>query len=406
MTGNMLDRAQASFVRALAARIRRGTIVLHDRAGTHRFGEGEPEVHVTVHQDAAYGKVLRGGSVALGDTYADGEWECDDPTALVTILWRNLAGLAAVTDRIGRASARTADWVRRRRPEDPERDRENIRRHYDLSNELFELMLDPTMMYSSAVFTRPGMTLEEASTAKVDRLCAKLGIGPGDHVVEIGTGWGGFAIRAASTTGCRVTTTTISEAQFEYATKRVADAGLTERVRVLDRDYRELEGTYDKLVSIEMIEAVDWRSHDTFFATCARLLAPEGLMGLQAITIDDRSYERAKNGRDFITETIFPGGCIPSIEAIARAVSRATPMRIVDLEDIGRHYAETLHRWHDSVDAHREAIARLGLGDRTGRLWDLYLSYCEAAFLERHISDVQVVLAMPGWEPPLMVRGC
>lgn len=192
MTGNMLDRAQASFVRALAARIRRGTIVLHDRAGTHRFGEGEPEVHVTVHQDAAYGKVLRGGSVALGDTYADGEWECDDPTALVTILWRNLAGLAAVTDRIGRASARTADWVRRRRPEDPERDRENIRRHYDLSNELFELMLDPTMMYSSAVFTRPGMTLEEASTAKVDRLCAKLGIGPGDHVVEIGTGWGGF----------------------------------------------------------------------------------------------------------------------------------------------------------------------------------------------------------------------
>ncbi len=186
----------------------------------------------------------------------------------------------------------------------------------------------------------------------------------------------------------------------------MADAGLTERVRVLDRDYRELEGTYDKLVSIEMIEAVDWRSHDTFFATCARLLAPEGLMGLQAITIDDRSYERAKNGRDFITETIFPGGCIPSIEAIARAVSRATPMRIVDLDDIGRHYAETLHRWHDSVDAHREAIARLGLGDRTGRLWDLYLSYCEAAFLERHINDVQVVLAMPGWEPPLMVRGC
>ena len=193
---------------------------------------------------------------------------------------------------------------------------DNIHAHYDLSNEFFEIMLDETMMYSSALFARPGMSLADGQRAKLDRLCTKLDLGPDDHVLEIGTGWGGFAVHAASAYGCRVTTTTISDAEFRYAAKLVADAGLSDRVVVLDRDYRDVGGTYDKLVSIEMIEAVDWRQHDTFFRACASRLRSDGLMALQAITVDDRSYERAKNATDFIREMIFPGSCLPSVEAI------------------------------------------------------------------------------------------
>jgi cyclopropane-fatty-acyl-phospholipid synthase len=265
-------------------------------------------------------------------------------------------------------------------------------------------MLDETMMYSAAVFERPGMSLADAQRAKLDRLCKKLGLSASDHVVEIGTGWGGFAVHAATHYGCRVTTTTISAAQFDFASKRVADLGLGNLVTVLDQDYRDLGGSFDKLISIEMIEAVDWRQHDTFFATCASLLRPNGLMALQAITVDDRSFERAKNGTDFVREMIFPGGCIPSVEAIARALRRSTPMVVIDLEDIGRHYVETLQRWFDNVEAHRSDIAALGLDDRFQRLWDLYLCYCAGAFLERHISDVQMVMAMPDWQTPMTVR--
>ena len=204
--------------------------------------------------------------------------------------------------------------------------------------------------------------------------------------------------------GCRVTTTTISDAQFRYASKRVVEEGLDDLVTVRNSDYRDLDGTYDKLVSIEMIEAVGWRQHDTFFATCAGLLHERGLMALQAITVEDRSFERAKNGTDFVREYIFPGGCLPSLEAIARSLRRATPMLVVDVEDIGRHYAETLRRWDENVPTTPTRSTALGLDDRFQRLWHFYLCYCEGAFLERHISDVQMVLAMPDWGAPLSVR--
>jgi cyclopropane-fatty-acyl-phospholipid synthase len=299
---------------------------------------------------------------------------------------------------------RSTDWLRRLRPPSRHDDRNNISAHYDLSNEFFALMLDDTMMYSSAMFADPAMSLADAQRAKLDRLCTKLGLGPDDHVVEIGTGWGGFACHAAANYGCRVTTTTISDAQFDFASKRVVGEGLVDRVTVLNRDYRELTGTYDKLVSIEMVEAVDWRQHDAFFGSCAGLLHDRGLMALQAITVEDRSFERAKNGTDFIREYIFPGSCIPSMEAITRSLRRATPMMVVDVEDIGRHYAETLHRWHTNVIQHAEEVAALGLDARFQRLWSFYLCFCEGAFLERHISDVQMILAMPGWRAPMAVR--
>jgi len=248
------------------------------------------------------------------------------------------------------------------------------------------------------------MDLAAAQRVKLDRLCTKLRLGPDDHVVEIGTGWGGFACHAAARYGCRVTTTTISDAQFRYASNRAVAEGLADRVTVLNRDYRDLEGAYDKLVSIEMIEAVDWRQHDTFFSACATLLRDRGLMGLQAITMDGRSFERTKNGTDFVREYIFPGACIPSIEAITRSLSRATPLVVVDVEDIGKHYAETLRRWDEQVERHADDVTALGLDTRFQRLWHFYLCYCEGAFLKRHISDVQMVMAMPDGQAPVSVQ--
>ncbi len=393
-----------AFLRFMASHLRSGTLVVVDPDGTHRFGSGAPEVTMVIHDPSVYVSTLQQGSVGLGRDYADGLWDCDDLTTLTRVLNRGLRPVTNVQDRVGQVVGASTDWFRRFRPPTRHVDRHNIRSHYDVSNEFFALMLDETMMYSSAMFADPGMSLADAQRSKLDRLCTKLDLGPDDHVVEIGTGWGGFACHAAANYGCRVTTTTISDAQFEYASKRVVDDGLADRVTVLNSDYRDLTGTFDRLVSIEMIEAVDWRQHDTFFRTCAGLLHDRGLMALQAITMDDRSFERAKNGTDFVREYIFPGGCIPSIEAITRSVRRATPLTLVDVEDIGRHYAETLRRWHVNLLGRTEEVAALGLDSRFQRLWAFYLCYCEGAFLERHISDVQMVLAMPDWQAPMAVR--
>jgi cyclopropane-fatty-acyl-phospholipid synthase len=235
----------------------------------------------------------------------------------------------------------------------------------------------------------------------MEKLCRKIRLGPDDHVVEIGTGWGGFALHAASRYGCRVTTVTISDAQFEYVTSRVADARLAHLIEVRNEDYRDLRGTYDKLVSIEMVEAIGWRQLDTYFATCAGLLKPDGVMALQAITIDDYSYERTKDRDDFIKRMIFPGGFLPSLEAIVRSSSAVSDLRVVDVEDIGRHYAQTLVRWRSNLAAHDAEVRDLALGEEFSRMWHMYLCYCEAAFLERHISDVQMVLARSQWRPSL-----
>jgi cyclopropane-fatty-acyl-phospholipid synthase len=275
------------------------------------------------------------------------------------------------------------------------RAKRSIAAHYDLGNALFELMLDPTMMYSCAVFERPGMTLEEASLAKLERVCERLRLGPDDHVVEIGTGWGGFAVHAAATHGCRVTTTTISREQYEWARASVRRAGLDDRVTVLLEDYRDLEGSYDKLVSLEMIEAVGWRGFGTFFEKCSSLLAPDGLMLLQAITIDDRAYEVEKAGASFIKTYVFPDGCLPSLEVIGRCVARRTDMQAVGLEDLTPHYAETLRRWRANFLANARRLEDLGYDERFRRLWTLYLSYCEAGFAERRIGDVLMLLAKP-----------
>ena len=278
-----------------------------------------------------------------------------------------------------------------------QRSRRDIAAHYDLGNELFSRMLDPTMMYSSALFEREGMTLQEASVAKLERVCAQLELGPEDHVLEIGTGWGGFAVHAAATRGCRVTTTTISAEQHAYAVARIEAAGLADRVTVLRSDYRDLRGRYDKLVSIEMIEAVGWQHIGTFFARCSKLLHAHGAMLLQAITIDDRAYEVEKASKSFIKEYIFPGGCLPSMEVIQRHVARRTDLQTVGLHDLTASYARTLRGWRENFTAHRDELAGLGYDERFRRLWTLYLAYCEAGFAERRICDIQLLLAKPRW---------
>jgi cyclopropane-fatty-acyl-phospholipid synthase len=292
-------------------------------------------------------------------------------------------------------------WLERNTPA---RSRKQIAAHYDLGNDLFRLMLDETMMYSCAFFESDHATLHEAQLAKLDRICRKLDLGPDDHVLEIGTGWGGFAIHAAGNYGCRVTTTTISAEQLALARRRVVAAGLEDRVTLLLEDYRDLAGSYDKLVSIEMIEAVGWQYFEKFFERCGALLAPHGAMLLQSITIDDRAYEVEKATRSFANTHIFPGGCLPSVEVIARSVARASDLRTVDLEDITSHYVQTLRCWRESFLAQLDRVRALGYDGRFQRMWELYLAYCEGGFDSRRIGTVQLMLAKPGYVAGLRPR--
>ncbi len=382
----------------------RGTLEIDDGAGRWTAGAGNPVVRVAVHDKRAFGAIVRRGSVGLAEGYVAGWWDTEDLTGAIRLLLAAVAGPLRALDRAGRMATGPLSLIARSRVPDRYTDRRNVRAHYDLPDELFAAMLDDSMMYSCAVFVTPDTSLADAQLAKLDRICTKLALGPNDHVVEIGTGWGSFALYAASRYGCRVTTTTVSRSQEETAIRRVKEAGLTDRIDVLGSDYRDLKGTYDKLVSIEMIEAVDWRLHDTFFSTCQRLLKPDGLMFLQSIVIADSSYERAKHHNDFIRRMIFPGGCIPSITAISASLARATELRLFDVEDIGCHYATTLRRWVENLEVNWEKVEKTGLDNRFHRLWRLYLCYCEAAFLERHISDVQLLIAGSGYRPSLSLR--
>ena len=400
-----VDRAARAVLWKLLARAGSGHIVIGEDGGdTYEFGTQGPDhygrpaisVHAQVHDARTYRAVLTGGSAALGEAYLNGWWDVDDLTGFLRLLSREVHRYDPARNGVAHSAGRAFDRIRSRRRPDKHRDRANIRAHYDLGNEFFALMLDETRMYSSAWFASPETSLGDASVEKLDRLCRRLALSAEDHVVEIGTGWGGFAVHAASHYGCRVTTTTISQAQFEFATERVVEAGLTALIEVRHDDYRDLTGMYDKVVSIEMIEAVDWRELDTFFATCQRLLKPDGVMGLQAIVIPGHRYERAKNTEDFIKAFIFPGGCLPSVEAILRSNARVTDFVMTDLDAFGSHYAETLRRWRTNVDAHVDDLPALGLDQAFQRMWHFYLCYCEAAFDEREIDVVQCVLSRPG----------
>jgi cyclopropane-fatty-acyl-phospholipid synthase len=383
-------------VLGLLAHLREGQLTIVDGRQRLRLGRGSPQATVEVRSPQLWPMLLH-GSRGMAEAYADGLWTSPDLTALVRVAARNVAALDQLRRRLAptRIPLQAARGIRARNTR--ELSRRSIAAHYDLGNELFALMLDETMTYSCAYFPRRGMTLAQASTAKLELVCRQLDLGPEHHVLEIGTGWGGFAVHAASTRGCRVTTTTISREQCEYAQAQVHRAGVADRVTVLCEDYRDLRGSHDKLVSIEMIEAVGWRDFDTFFARCSSLLAQNGSMLLQAIVIDDRAYAVEKASRSFIRTHIFPNGCLPSIEVIAGCVARRTDLRTVGLRDLTPHYVETMRRWRANFTAASARLEDLGYDERFRRLWRMYLAYCEAGFAERRIGVVQMHLAKPLW---------
>jgi cyclopropane-fatty-acyl-phospholipid synthase len=402
----LVDRLARRVVLRVLRRLHSGQIVIFE--GSERIAVGAPEhdldVSVEVHSARFYSALLR-GSVGLCESYMDGLWDCDDLVALTRIAALNVTALDRLRRTLAPVLIPMQRWVRLLHRNTPGRARRQIAAHYDLGNELFSLFLDPTMMYSCAIFDSPHSTLHEASLTKLDRVCEKLDLGPSDHLLEIGSGWGALAIHAARNYGCRVTTTTISAEQHAYATELVRAAGLSDRVSVLLEDYRELTGRYDKLVSIEMIEAVGWRNFPTFFRRCSELLDDEGAMLLQAIVIDDRAYEVEKASKSFINTYIFPGGCLPSMEVMSRSLARVTDLRAVHLEDITPHYAETLRHWRKRFLASSGRLAELGYDERFQRLWLLYLCYCEGGFRERRIQDVQLLLAKPGHRSELAATG-
>ena len=398
----MIDRAARGAVHALLRRVRSGRLVLWESWSGERvaFGpdDGELRAMVIVHSPEVYRLLVRERSVGLGQAYADGLWDTDDLVTLFRIGAREIRRSDRIRGRMAPLSSplqrlATLPVLNTRRGA-----RRNIAAHYDLGNEMFELFLDREwMMYSSALFERPDATLEEAQRAKLERLCQALELGPDHHLLEIGAGWGGLALYAASRYGCRVTTTTISHAQREYAEGRIRAAGLEERVQVLGADYRELTGSYDRLASIEMIEAVGWEYFDSFFERCSALLKPNGLMFVQAISIDDRAYDGEKRARTFSNTLIFPGGCLPSLSAMQKSMARRTDMRPVWLEDISSSYVITLRHWRQRFLAASAQLSKLGYDMRFRRLWEMYFAISEAGFHEARLRDLQLIYAKPAW---------
>lgn len=379
--------------------IRDGEVRIVDSLGNHVFGHFSDDcplqATVTVNDPRLYERLLFGGSIAAGETFEAGDWSCDDIAALCRIVLRNAHAFDALDGPLSRIADwchRVGHWVRRNSPDNS---RENIAAHYDLGNDFFEEILDPTLMYSCALFPTESSSLESASIAKLDYVCRKLELGPGDRLLEIGTGWGGMACFAAKHYGCRVTTTTISRRQFEFARERVRKAGLGDRVTVLLEDYRDLAGVYDKIVSIEMIEAVGEAYLDTYLKQCARLLRPQGMMLLQTITMADEHFARYRKAVDFIQRYIFPGGFLPSVGTLAERIGRATDLRLFHLDDLGPHYAVTLQHWRRRLLERADTLRRLGYPDALIRRFDYYFAYCESGFHERRTGLVQMLLTKP-----------
>jgi cyclopropane-fatty-acyl-phospholipid synthase len=399
-TARYVQRIAARLVRARLAALREGDLTLAELGDAASFGQvADPaglRASVRVHDPRFWTTVALGGSAGAGAAYMKGYWSTDDLTTVLRLMLRNRAALEQIDGGLARLLApvnRLRHWLRRNSVTGARR---NIEAHYDLGNDFFALMLDPTLMYSCALFERADMTLEEAQYARLQRLCAKLRLTPDDHLLEIGTGWGSFAIYAAQHYGCRVTTTTISARQYACAHERIQAAGLGDRITLLKKDYRELDGQFDKLVSIEMIEAVGAGFYDEYFARCARLLKDDGVMLLQAITIADQRYEEARRSVDFIQKFIFPGSTIPSVTAMLASMTRASDLRLTHLEDIGAHYVTTLSRWRRNFLQRLPDVIGLGYSQSFARLWEFYLCYCEAGFAERALGDVQMLLTKPG----------
>ena len=382
--------------------LRDGCLVLVENDRQYVFGDAEAALRAVVRvvDPRFYAEVAFGGAVGGGEAYMRGYWQTECVTSVVRIFARNRDVLSHMDSGVGRLTRPLRRLFHRLNQNSRKGSRRNISAHYDVGNDFFELWLDSRMQYSSAIFEHPESDLETAQLAKLDRLCSKLALTPDDHLLEIGTGWGGLAIHAAGRYGCRVTTTTISAEQYAFAKARIAAAGLQDRIRLLKDDYRDLDGRYSKLVSVEMLEAVGHEYHSTFFRKCGELLEPNGVMVLQTITIADQRYDLARRSVDFIQRYIFPGGCLPSLTSISDALCQHTDLRITHAEDIGLHYARTLKHWHDRLFAQLDEVRELGYSSEFLRMWKYYLCYCEGGFLERAIGNMQLVAVRPETRHP------
>lgn len=405
----LTDRMCRRLLLSQLKRIEGAQLTLLDRGQRLVFGsatgDADPRCTVTVRHPRFYRDAVLGGHLGASEGYIHGLWDCDDLTALVRVFARNLAlsdQMDKVSVRVGGALLKLGYHLKRNTLSGS---RDNIAAHYDLGNDFFELLLDPTLTYSCAVFESPEMSLIDAQVAKLDRLIDKLGLDQGQHLLEIGTGWGALAVRAAQRTGCRVTTTTLSQQQHAHAQKLIAEHHLGDRVTLLMRDYRELVGQYDKLVSVEMIEAVGHQFYGQFFKNCSRLLKPTGRGVIQSITIPDDRYASARRCVDFIKKYVFPGSCIPSIGVLRQAMSRTTGLELTHFEELGPHYATTLKRWADNLHDNRERVLERGYPRELLRLWDFYLAYCEGGFIEHNIGLAQIEVRQPGCtDAPLVVQ--
>lgn len=396
----LIDRIARRMVLSRLEKLQNGQIVLGENGKQHTFGQITDDFPSTVRLDVLnpnfFSGIAFGGSISAGETYINGDWACADLSDLLRIILQNRAVLEQMDSGLAKLSAPVQKILHALNKNTRRGSRKNIAAHYDIGNDFYRLWLDPKMMYSSAYFASPDTPLEVAATEKLDRICRKLCLTANDSVIEIGTGWGGFAIHAAKHYGCHVTTTTISEQQYRYAQQAVIDAGLEDKVTLLLKDYRDLDGEFDKLVSIEMIEAVGHEFHDQYFQKCRQLLKPDGQMLLQAITIADQNYDEYKTSVDFINRYIFPGGCLTSVTGMAQTMTRHTDMRVIHLEDFGSHYATTLRKWHDRFFAKIDEVRQLGYSESFIRMWQFYLCYCESAFIERATGVVQMLIMRPG----------
>ncbi len=374
-----------------------GRLIIRENDRTLAFGPGKsPEAVIQVHDPAFFTRVAVDGSIGAAESYVDGQWDTDDLTAVIRIIVKNQPVMEQMENRLARLVRPLFRLGHLRRHNSKHGAKQNILAHYDLGNDMYQTFLDPAMMYSAAIFPHETSTLEEAAVHKLDVICQQLHLVPEDRVVEIGTGWGGFAIHAASRYGCHVTTTTISDAQYDEAQRRINALGLQNRITLLKTDYRELSGQYDKLVSIEMIEAVGHRYLPVFMKTCESLLKPDGIMLIQAITIQDQLYHSYLKSVDFIQRHIFPGGCLPANHHLLRVLTDHTGMGVRKLTDFGFDYARTLNDWRQRFTSASGTLSRLGYDRRFRRLWEFYLCYCEGGFLERSISVIHLVATMPG----------
>jgi cyclopropane-fatty-acyl-phospholipid synthase len=400
---SQLSKFARKLVHGKLANLYAGCLQIEENGEIFTFGQDLEDTDLVgrfvVHDASFYSEIMTGGTIGAAESFMTGDWSSPDLTKLVRVMVRNLDILDHIEGGLALISKAMLKGFHYFNQNSEKGSRRNIAAHYDLGNDLFEAFLDPTMMYSSGIFPSAEAGMEEASLNKLKVICEKLQLTSDDHVVEIGTGWGSFAIYAAKHYGCRVTTTTISQQQFNLAKQRVEEEGLQDKITLLLEDYRDLKkvyaGQFDKLVSIEMIEAVGWKFYNTFFSHCNALLKPEGLALIQAITIVDQRYDKARKDVDFIQRYIFPGSCIPSVTALVNASTNASDLNLVQAQDFGLHYARTLKMWQDTFNEKSKLISELGYSDDFKRMWQFYLSYCEGGFEERTIGVNHLLFAKP-----------